>query len=975
MERRKQSSAGSRSLNFGIAVFAACLLGAIAAVWISSPGAGAAQQDWQGMDSVSTGSAYSAARLATEPNGDTLMAWEDNRSGEVSTQTRLADGSFGPPEVAFKNPRPFAHLQDLVIGADGTAVMLFEGYGLVSVRPPGGEFGDLEKPSGMIVDGVTSPQVAAGPDGTVIATWLDEEREWVPTGGRGSGYYKVIRSEVRASIRPPGGNFGIPFLVSDGLGIVESSPSIRFNSSSTATVVWSQKYGSGSPTIKVSDRPQNGGFGTPATISDSSGASGSPRVEIDSDDETVVLWQETAGTAHAIRAASRPEGGIFGTPTEVSGGHGGFQLSTGVGPDGTIAATWVGPDSVGGTVWVAARRPGQGFGAVSEVSDLNAVTNPQVGVSADGTITSAFQQQSEVPIKFYVASGTAGGLFEAPVMVPPSSLNLGYDQLLVNPAGSALISYLVGSDRGTTVNLAVRPPGGEFDEPIDLAKPGFSGEPVLDMGGDGLAVAAWPQSAKADFDVSTIEATVRYEGWGGFYRPTQTLSPTGSLPSAPVVAAGPVDDAAVAWGDSAGPENTIGVAVKVPGQAAFDAPLRVSEPGIDYLDPQVGLGENGELTLLWVARTKTGETEWTVMTSTRPRNGQFSQPVPISEPTPYGIEAPRLAVAANGAAVVTWQHSIPGAADEIYATVRDAGDTFGQARSISTPGQEAASPAVDISETGSATVAWKVSFNGQNPLIRAASTDRSGDFAAPVDVARTDPLPGPPSLAVGPDGSATVVWASETPDSPPSSVWAATGSAGSAFSTPVKLSPSGEYATGPSVSTGSDGTTTAVWAQSEVGVAASTRDPGGDFKPVTELPGGKFAGDPKIAVGPAGEAVSIWRSQYMILGAWAPGVSVCRAATLRFRSFTKNKRHGRGSLAVKASGSGRVYVTNSRQIRTTKTKVSANGKGRLMIKAKGKAARKLNRNGRVRASFKVTFRPSDGCRTVMKTKRVTLVKR
>lgn len=972
MEFHDGSSVRSRLPRFSLGLLALSLLGTVALAWISPAGAGATQGAWEGLGQLSEGSQYGRALLATEPNGDTLIAWESSPTRQILGRTRSADGTLGPQKVLLDEQVLDPALDDLVIGPDGTAALVLRMH-QVSIRPPGGEFGPPETISQTETE-MGDSHVAIGSDGSMVATWVRGYTEWIYPG-HSAGYPNLIKSVVRAAVRPPDGVFGSPETISVDDGKIQGQPQITIDSDDLVTVAWSRSDEGMETAIETATRPADGAFGAPTAISDPAEPGFNPQVVTSPDDTATVLWQGADHASGEIFASTRPDGGTFGTPETISDGDGGKDLRAATGQNGTVAATWIDPESPEGTVWVVDRASGGSFGSPTAVTDLSSVSKPMVGISANGTVTSIFSLGENRSKQVYAATRPAGGSFEEAHAISGEEPTIGGEELLVNQDGSAIVTYRLDTGgENTAVRMLDRPAGGTFGVPIHLSQTDEAGSPEIAMGPDGFTVAAWGDY-QAGGTSSVIQASVRRQGWDLFPNRAKTLSPPGDL-TKPVVASGLTGHAAVAWQEYAGSQDSIQVSVMRPGSGNFSDPIRIAAPGFDYVNPQIGIDSDGEITLVWVARHD--DSEWTLMSSTMPVGGVFSPPAPVSDPTTAGIENPQLAVAQNGAAVVTWRFSNPGGADEIHAAVRKPGRSFARPTRISTPGQHSVSPEVAIAPSGSATVAWVVLFNASDPMLRAASTDLSGKFTTPVDVAEIDYIPELPSVSVGPDGSATLVWMSETPDGPPVSVWTATRSGGPAFSTPEKLSSPGKVAVEPKVSIGTDGTTTALWDQQDLGVTASTRDPGGSFGPPVSLSDNENASYAQIAVGLDGEAVSVWRSQGEIAGAWAPGTPVtprCTAPTLRFRSFTKNERSGRGSLAIRTDRAGKVTLAGSRQVSVARIRVRESGKGRLTVKAKGAAARKLGRKGRVTVRFKVTFRPSDGCRSVTKSKRITLAKR
>ncbi len=115
-------------------------------------------------------------------------------------------------------------------------------------------------------------------------------------------------------------------------------------------------------------------------------------------------------------------------------------------------------------------------------------------------------------------------------------------------------------------------------------------------------------------------------------------------------------------------------------------------------------------------------------------------------------------------------------------------------------------------------------------------------------------------IASGPDGEITVVWIRSNGFN--DIVQASTRPSGGSFGTPVDLSGTGQNATDPRVSTGSDGTTTVIWTRSNILnniVQATSRPPGGNFGLQTDLSApDESAFIPQVATAADGSATAVW---------------------------------------------------------------------------------------------------------------------
>ena len=181
------------------------------------------------------------------------------------------------------------------------------------------------------------------------------------------------------------------------------------------------------------------------------------------------------------------------------------------------------------------------------------------------------------------------------------------------------------------------------------------------------------------------------------------------------------------------------------------------------------------------------------------------------------------------------------------------------ATSLSAAGQDAETPVVTTCPDGSTIVVW-IRNDGNHNVVQAATRPAGGTVGNPVDLSTPGQDAGYPDVAIAPDGTTTAIWRRYNGSN--TIVQAATRAPGGAFGTPVDLSTPGQDTCYPLVTTGSDGTTTAVWFRSDGSntiVQAATRVPGGAFgTPVDLSTPGESAYEPAVATGPDGTTTAVW---------------------------------------------------------------------------------------------------------------------
>jgi hypothetical protein len=276
-----------------------------------------------------------------------------------------------------------------------------------------------------VADQPLGADVAAGPDGTVIAVWVR-----VADG----------QSQVVGSVRPPGGSFGAPIPISPPGG---RAPKIAIDGKGVATVVWEQSS-TLSPDFKIqeSTRLPGAGFGATVTLSNEVDSSRFPEVAVNSQGATIVTWERET-TVTVIDAAARPAGSPdFGPSKQLSQSGttdrmGNPQVA--VGEDGTGMVTWVrGNGLAEASRWTLAA----GFApSVRVAASDDFVDAPDVAVDRQGTAVFAFFGLEGGARGVRVQTRTAGGTFSATSQLAPLPAGPTRPDLTADRAGNLVVTW------------------------------------------------------------------------------------------------------------------------------------------------------------------------------------------------------------------------------------------------------------------------------------------------------------------------------------------------------------------------------------------------------------------------------------------------------------------------------------------------------------------------------------------------------
>ncbi len=393
------------------------------------------------------------------------------------------------------------------------------------------------------------PQIATAPDGTATVVW----HRW---NGSGDGDTAVIQ----AATRPPGGAFSAPVEVSVA-GRTAIHPQISGAADGSVTVVWQRDNGSNT-IIQAATRPPGGNFGLPADLSAPGRDAGDPQIEVAPDGAATAVWRRSDGSKQITQAASRPPGGVFGAPVNLS-------------------------------------APGQ-----------NAFGRPQVASDPDGAFTAVWSREDGSNDIVQAATRPPGGSFGAPVDLSATGQDNDRSQIAIAPDGTATVVWRRSDGTNTIIQAATRPPGGIFGAPITISTIGQDAQaPQIAAASDGTATAVWFGNVGGNF---IIQAATRPPG-GSFGAPVN-LSAIGQNAFNPQITVGPDGTATVVWQRSNGSNNIIQAATRPPG-APFGSPVNLSANGRDAEQAQIASFLDGAAIAVWNRFNGTNEIVQSISTA------------------------------------------------------------------------------------------------------------------------------------------------------------------------------------------------------------------------------------------------------------------------------------------------------------------------------------------------------------------------
>jgi PKD domain len=397
-----------------------------------------------------------------------------------------------------------------------------------------------------------------------------------------------------------------PVAISEG-----EAQQVALDAQGNATAVW--QSGEGDATVQSAYRPAGGSWQAPVDLSLASGEeapaeggydSGSPRIAVDGNGDTTVVWERHAGTNRiVVQSAYRPAGGSWQEPVNIG------EVKTERAPEPQVAVDERGDTTV---VW-----------------DDSAV------------IESAYQP--------------AGGSWEAPVTVS------GADEAFVPKAavdaqGDATVVWMSHNGSKYVVQSAYRPARGSWEKPTELSGAGENGgDPAIALDSSGDTMVVWDGQPGENGTTQIVRAAYRPAG-GEWQTPTD-LSDAGTQVEGNElhVALSADGEAIVTWsayGGSLGGYNIVQAAYRRAG-GSWEAPIDLSEKGGNAFPTDLTFDQEGNAVVVW---ERTNESENVIQADYRPAGGEWQQPASlgVGYDAVVVLDAPGDSTAANGDATALW---------------------------------------------------------------------------------------------------------------------------------------------------------------------------------------------------------------------------------------------------------------------------------------------------------------------------------
>ena len=337
------------------------------------------------------------------------------------------------------------------------------------------------------------------------------------------------------------------------------------------------------------------------------------------------------------------------------------------------------------------------------------------------------------------------------------------------------------------------------------------------------------------------------------------ISPAAETATGPDLAVAGGGTTTVAWSARSG-SGTFAVFARQISATGTRGPIRqLSASGQDALAPQVAVAPNGTATVVWI---RSDGTNFLVQARRIFTGGTLEESARTLSSAGQDAATPQLAVGPDGTATVVWKRFDGTRYLVQERRIAPNGTPEASAHTLSeASGRDSVEPQVAVDGYGVATVVWS-RFDGSDSIVQMRRIAASGAPAASfTTLSALGESAVQPRVAVTSGGVATVAWTRFD-----GANWIVQArrlsSSGALQGSVLNLSGTGRGAAEPQLAVAGDGTSTLAWSRFDGAnflVQARRITPAGALGSTFTLSAaGRDAADPQLALGPGGKATVLW---------------------------------------------------------------------------------------------------------------------
>ncbi len=293
----------------------------------------------------------------------------------------------------------------------------------------------------------------------------------------------------------------------------------------------------------------------PVDLSAAGQDAGNPQVAVDPQGNAVAVWDRYSGTHYIVQGATRPAGGAWQTPVDLSAaGNDATGAQVAVDPQGNAIAVWYAFNGTNNIVQAATRAAGGAWQTpVSLSASGQDATGPQVAVDSQGNAVAVWDSSNGTNLIVQGATRAAGGAWQTPVNLSAAGQDAFGAQIAVGPQGDAVAVWDRSNGANYIAQGAPRPAGGAWQTPVTLSTAGQNATgPRVAVDSQGNAIAVWDRSNGTNTIVQTATRPA-----GGAWQTPVNLSAAGQNANYPQIAFDPQGNAVAVWYRSNGTKDIV----------------------------------------------------------------------------------------------------------------------------------------------------------------------------------------------------------------------------------------------------------------------------------------------------------------------------------------------------------------------------------------------------------------------------------
>jgi hypothetical protein len=323
---------------------------------------------------VDLSSSAANPQVATDPDGDSVFAWEFT-ANRVQMRTMSSAGVLGPVLEGGSASGTADFEPRVAIDDQGDAVFAFTRLssteGVLARRLRAGDV----SLSGLIAispanQGVSAPEIATDANGDTVFTWVNFEAFSHPR----------VQARVMSSRGVLGPIRNLSALNQDG-----RAPQVAMDAAGNSVIAWVREDGVDGDNDIVQARTMtvNSSLGPTVNVSNSGGRAFAPDVATDEDGDTTFTWLRFDGVRDRAQARQMSAGGTLTGPVTLTAGQSALTPHVATDLDGDSVFTWE-INATNDRIQTRSLSSAGTLGAVRNVTTSNESLAPQVASADSG---------------------------------------------------------------------------------------------------------------------------------------------------------------------------------------------------------------------------------------------------------------------------------------------------------------------------------------------------------------------------------------------------------------------------------------------------------------------------------------------------------------------------------------------------------------------------------------------------------------